>query len=68
MSTVSLIIHQLNASLADERNGVITLVHFLFLKKNAASTYNVLAEEGRRIAAAMLPNTPTDAISGKSVV
>ncbi|CAO3669372.1 unnamed protein product [Umbelopsis ramanniana] len=36
--------------------------------KNAASTYNVLAEEGRRIAAAMLPNTPTDAISGKSVV
>ncbi|KAI8581573.1 hypothetical protein K450DRAFT_231980 [Umbelopsis ramanniana AG] len=36
--------------------------------KNAASTYNVLAEEGRRIAAAMLPNTPTDAVSGKSIV
>ncbi|KAJ2965042.1 hypothetical protein NQZ79_g76 [Umbelopsis isabellina] len=33
--------------------------------KNAASTYNVLAEEGRRVAAALLPNSPNDAITGK---
>lgn len=51
-----------------EKIGFVTLIYILIRKKNAASTYNVLAEEGRRIAAAMLPNTPTDAISGKSVV
>jgi NADH dehydrogenase [ubiquinone] 1 alpha subcomplex assembly factor 3 len=30
----------------------------IYLKRNACSTYNMLTEEGRRVAAALLPFTP----------
>ncbi|CAG8457994.1 9818_t:CDS:2 [Paraglomus occultum] len=35
--------------------------------KNASSTFNVLTEEGRRVAAALLPLKPTSARTGKAL-
>ncbi|CAG8576336.1 6839_t:CDS:2 [Paraglomus brasilianum] len=35
--------------------------------KNASSTFNVLTEEGRRVAAALLPLNPTSARTGKAL-
>lgn len=34
------------------------LNNFSYSQRNACSTYNLLAEEGRRVAAALLPYTP----------
>lgn len=33
--------------------------------KNASATYNLLLEEGRRVAAALYPLEPTDARTGR---
>lgn len=37
----------------------------LTLQKNAASTFNMLADEGRRVAAALLTLVPMDARTGQ---
>jgi NADH dehydrogenase [ubiquinone] 1 alpha subcomplex assembly factor 3 len=36
--------------------------------RNAASTFNILVKEGRRVAAAILPPIPTSAKTGKVLV